>query len=249
MKILYNNGVHKVLTNHDVLINGNNALELKQIPKIDPIKLEIDNFDNVISFPLKPKYEELAQRMHIAAVQLKQYYDQVADKDEKFVPYWTQEQTFTKAREDLGEIKKRKFFESRKKFMQRNNLEERIEVYKQMSHLDVFLNRNYRKFPESMKEMGKNLRYSSMEFKFISSVAPPMLITGGYNLINMPGNSLFFVGFGYFSYCLLAFFSFAMCCQEKANEKTTFEDHAHLFLKHNSEKADDTISLIHELSE
>lgn len=150
----YDQEVIQILTNYRDLVNANNSIEeTKKIQPAELMHIKITKALQEASLPIRSKIEEMVDKTHQAALQLRDYYDQIADQDAGFIPYWEGKTSFSGTFHELGEIQKRKLFESYSKFFKRNRLEDRIELYNQVSRFNPFFDEHYPEFISSQKEI------------------------------------------------------------------------------------------------
>jgi hypothetical protein len=148
--------VQKLFNNYNKLISANNELQLNSVPPFEPFKPAPDT--NVI--PYSTKVQELAEKVHKAAAQLKTHYDRVANEDAGFIPYWNQDPTFTQACDNLPKLRPIGWFENFRKYCGRLGLEERLALDKQLDYFTPFFRKSLREervksFDELNKEYHK----------------------------------------------------------------------------------------------
>lgn len=242
-------GVRSLLDNYSVLIEGNNALELTPIPDFEPIRITPDT--PVV--PYESKVQELTDKVHQAAVQLREYYDQVANSDARFIPYWNQDIPFTEAVENLPEIQKRKFFEGFEKYCERNNLEERLKLDNQLNYFSPFLKYydDVKSFDDLKKGFRKGDRIDASGVGLLPFLLSLFAGATGFSSFMMATlhtptqailwgaisgvSALSAVGLGYMF--------------NTEDPKTVLLEHAHEPLVDKSKKTDEMISLIHSLAD
>ena len=237
-----NDEIINLLNNYETLIEGNNALQLKPIPEFKPII--ISSKDKVI--PFQTKSQELADKVHQTAVQLNEHYDRVANEDERFIPYWNGDTTFSEEVKQFENLKKRNFFESYKNFLERNNAEGMIELGSVLGYLSPFYDNDY--ISLDSKTLKKYI-YNSAGGLFIS-IPSLTLILAGTTLQSVPAGT----GGITMKFAMLALLyggsvalTFGSSLVTRINELKGLEYLNKEMIK-DSEKADGIVSLIKSLS-
>jgi len=229
-----------LFNNYNILVDGNNALQLGAIEPFKPVTTSPSL--QVISY--QSKVEELADKTHQAAAQLRGHYDRVADSSEQFIPYWSGERSFSGDVELLPEIERRDMFESFSSFYEKNGLGKRIEISQQLKHLNPFFDDDSQ---VSYKNVKKSVRGTSLDK---ANWAAVNLITGavsclgllGYSLVPQTGSGVLFLTM---AYGVPLSYSFS----QRDDEESRFTRSAHSPLVSQAKKADEITHLIKELSD
>lgn len=176
----------KFLADYQRLVDGNNALDLGSIAALEPVV--VSHEQDVID--LSSRRAELTDNIHTAARQLKAHYDQLADSDQLFIPYWTQETTFLQTVSDFPEIERRKLFRSYMGWLEKNQFSERLSIDQRLEYFRAFYSASTipQSEKEALKAIKKRTTYSLLMPKFTLPAVVPVFLTAGYEL-NRFGNS------------------------------------------------------------
>ncbi|MFC1691305.1 hypothetical protein ACFL0W_03925 [Nanoarchaeota archaeon] len=127
---------------------------------VDPLAISIDS--SVID--LSGIKQQIRERSREIACLYKAHYDQIADSDAEFIPYWTQEITFTQAVKALPPVIRRRLFESYSSFFEKNDLPGRRAIDVRLENFSPFFSDNdwYWAIPSSDKEMKRKYKSHHM---------------------------------------------------------------------------------------
>jgi len=244
--------VRTLFNNYHLLIRANNELSLEPVPPFEPLKPAPDT--KVV--PYSTKVQELTEKVHIAAAQLNAHYDQVANEDPEFIPYWNQDPTFTKAFNDLPKFRSIGWFESFRKYCQRMGLEQRLALEKQLDYFSPFFGK---KSPmdsrvKSFEELNKEYHKSDIAYiaamAFMTSVATLSTYSLFFNSPLVPSSPEDAIIHKIMYGTLMAMYTMAgtMIAVLKIKGHPTSIFNTCGSLKYDSKKADEVISLIKTLA-
>ncbi len=235
------------LADYQTIVDGSNALDLGLIAALEPVV--VSHEQDVIDLSLRRA--ELTDNISRAATLLRSHYDQVADSDPEFIPYWTQETTFQEVVSSFPEIERRKLFRSYMGWLEKNQFSERLSIDQRLEYFRSFYAANMipASEKEALKAIKKRTNYGLLMPKVMLPAAVPIFITIAYELNRLGNSPEVSDGLSqivsYLSYAaafvLPVFSSFV----ENASDATSFEEIIHNPMQKKAKYADNLIKKIH----